>query len=72
MRLVGAISLRQAVQPKVAIEPGSPPMPVIARTGHALLQIVTVALGSPLGREVASREIGDMLAGWFSRANPGR
>lgn len=30
---------------------------------HALLQIVTVALGSPLGREVAPREIGSLFAG---------
>jgi H+/Cl- antiporter ClcA len=31
-----------------------------------LLQIVTVALGSPLGREVAPRELGAVLATWFS------
>nr|VXZ90813.1 Uncharacterised protein [Klebsiella pneumoniae] len=29
------------------------PMPAGTTTIHALLQIVTVALGSPLGREVA-------------------
>ena len=33
---------------------------------HALLQIITVALGSPLGREVAPREIGAMFAGSFA------
>ncbi|WP_144149161.1 chloride channel protein [Paraburkholderia sp. BCC1884] len=41
-------------------------MPGFATTFHALLQIVTVALGSPLGREVAPREIGAMLAGKLS------
>jgi H+/Cl- antiporter ClcA len=55
------------VSVKRAVELGGPPMPAIATTSHALLQIVTVALGSPLGREGAPREIGAMLAGWFSR-----
>ncbi len=41
-------------------------MPV-ATVGHALLQIVTVGLGSPLGREVAPREVGALLATWASR-----
>lgn len=31
---------------------------------HALLQIVTVALGSPLGREVAPREFSAVFANW--------
>lgn len=35
---------------------------------HALLQIITVALGSPLGREVAPREVGAMSAGRLARA----
>lgn len=34
---------------------------------HALLQIVTVAMGSPLGREVAPREIGALFAQNISR-----
>jgi H+/Cl- antiporter ClcA len=50
-----------------AVEPGAPPMPGLATTGHAVLQIVTVALGSPLGREVAPREIGSLVAGWAAR-----
>jgi H+/Cl- antiporter ClcA len=58
---------RPLVSIKRAVEPGSPPMPILATTGHALLQIITVALGSPLGREVAPREIGAMLAGWLCR-----
>jgi H+/Cl- antiporter ClcA len=46
-----------------AVSSDDPRMPAIATVCHALLQIVTVALGSPLGREVAPREIGAMLAG---------
>ncbi|WP_254845200.1 chloride channel protein [Desulfovibrio sp. DV] len=38
-------------------------MPVVATICHALLQIVTVALGSPLGREVAPRELAAVCAG---------
>nr|WP_242621805.1 chloride channel protein [Komagataeibacter xylinus] len=38
------------------------PMPALSTTVHVLLQIVTVALGSPLGREVAPRELGAVLA----------
>jgi H+/Cl- antiporter ClcA len=41
-------------------------MPIVTTTVNALLQIVTVALGSPLGREGAPREIGAMYAGWLS------
>src|SRR5580692_4407386 len=33
---------------------------------HDLLQIVTVGLGSPLGREVAPRELGAVVASWLS------
>ncbi|MFM0263521.1 chloride channel protein [Paraburkholderia sediminicola] len=54
------VSIRQAVKSD------DPRMPVLSTTVHALLQIVTVALGSPLGREVAPREIGSVLAGWLS------
>lgn len=54
------VSIRQAVKSD------DPRMPMLSTTVHALLQIVTVALGSPLGREVAPREIGSVLAGWLS------
>ncbi|MFL9915422.1 chloride channel protein [Paraburkholderia fungorum] len=54
------VSIRQAVKSD------DPRMPLLSTLVHALLQIVTVALGSPLGREVAPREIGSMLAGWLS------
>lgn len=43
------------------------PMPPGATLVHGGLQIVTVALGSPVGREVAPREIAAMLGGWLSR-----
>lgn len=43
------------------------PMPTGTTTIHALLQIITVALGSPLGREVAPREMGALAAGLLAR-----
>ena len=43
------------------------PMPVGSTLAHALLQIVTVALGSPLGREVAPRELGALVADQLAR-----
>src|SRR5246127_5954851 len=49
------VSIRQAVQK------GSH-MPFWATLTHAILQIVTVGLGSPLGREVAPRELGAAIA----------
>ncbi len=51
---------------KKAVKSDDPRMPIFSTTVHALLQIITVALGSPLGREVAPREIGSMIAGWLS------
>src|SRR6266436_5814815 len=49
------VSIRQAVR-----KGGH--MPFWATLTHAILQIVTVGLGSPLGREVAPRELGAALA----------
>jgi len=49
------VSIRQAVQKGER-------MPFWATVTHAILQIVTVGLGSPLGREVAPRELGAALA----------
>lgn len=46
-----------------AVNGPEPRMPVLATFCHALLQIITVALGSPLGREVAPREIAAVLGG---------
>lgn len=42
-------------------------MPLGSTLAHALLQIVTVALGSPLGREVAPREFGALVADQLAR-----
>jgi H+/Cl- antiporter ClcA len=52
------ISIKKAVGQE-RLGPSMPPLSTII---HALLQIVTVALGSPLGREVAPREIGALAA----------
>jgi H+/Cl- antiporter ClcA len=41
-------------------------MPVTSTIVHAFLQIITIALGSPLGREVAPRELGSLFATWVS------
>jgi H+/Cl- antiporter ClcA len=49
------------------IRTDDPRMPVVATTADGLLQIVTVALGSPLGREVAPRQISATFAGWVSQ-----
>ena len=57
---------RPLVSIKKAVASDDPRMPPATTTAHALLQIITVALGSPLGREVAPREIGSLLAGWLS------
>lgn len=42
-------------------------MPKLATFIHVLLQIITVGLGSPLGRETAPREISAMFAGRFAK-----
>jgi H+/Cl- antiporter ClcA len=49
-----------------ATEKNGPRMPFLATIVHDVLQIVTVGLGSPLGREVAPREAGAVLATWLS------
>lgn len=50
------VSIAEAVKAK------KPSMPPLTTLVNALLQIITVALGSPLGREVAPREIGAAFA----------
>jgi H+/Cl- antiporter ClcA len=57
---------RPLVSISKAVRAADPRMPVIETLAHASLQIITVALGSPLGREVAPREIGATFAGWLS------
>lgn len=56
-----------SVKEAVGSDRGGVEMPAIETIAHALLQIVTVALGSPLGREVAPREIGALIAQRISR-----
>ncbi len=56
---------RPLVSIRRAVASDDPRLPPVSTTIHALLQIVTVALGSPLGREVAPREIGALWAGWL-------
>ncbi|MBN3832260.1 chloride channel protein [Burkholderia sp. Ac-20344] len=59
---------RPLVSIRRAVRAADPRMPFVSTTVHALLQIVTVALGSPLGREVAPREIGSLFAGRLAHA----
>jgi len=58
---------RKLVSVSEAVGDSSVQMPAVATTAHVLLQIVTVAMGSPLGREVAPREMGALLAAGLSR-----
>lgn len=51
-----------------AMGPGLPKMPLVTTVFSDLLQVVTVAMGSPLGREIAPRELGALLAGRISKA----
>jgi len=58
---------RRLVSISEAVGERASAMPPLATTLHVLLQITTVALGSPLGREVAPAEMGAMLASWLCR-----
>lgn len=58
---------RPRVSIKSAVSTPSSPMPTGTTIVHALLQIITVALGSPLGREVAPREMGALAGGIIAR-----
>jgi H+/Cl- antiporter ClcA len=57
---------RPLVSISKAVGAKGPRMPFLTTIAHDLLQIVTVALGSPLGREGAPREVGAVLATWLS------
>lgn len=48
-----------------ALAADDPRLPVTTALVHVVLQVVTVALGSPLGREVAPREASATFASWF-------
>ncbi|MGY2398360.1 chloride channel protein [Pseudomonas sp. SDO5271_S396] len=58
---------RPLVSIKQAVSEQMPDMPPKTTLAHAVLQIITVALGSPLGREVAPREVGALAGSWLSR-----
>lgn len=49
-----------------AVNANKPQMPLLTTVLHALLQVITIALGSPLGREVAPREIAAAFAIWLA------
>lgn len=57
---------RRLVSIEKAVDTGER-MPLLETTAHVLLQIVTVALGSPLGREIAPRELAATFASSFVR-----
>jgi H+/Cl- antiporter ClcA len=57
----GRISVRQAIDAE------DPKMSLGASVANAVLQMATVALGSPLGREGAPRELSAAFAAWLSR-----
>lgn len=60
---------RPLVSIKKAVGNAEARMPGKETLAHLLLQIVTVALGSPLGREVAPRELGSLIADRLSRCS---
>jgi H+/Cl- antiporter ClcA len=68
---LGWWALERLVRPRIGIERAlqrdDERMPLLPTTLHAILQIVTSGLGSPLGREVAPREVGAAFGAWVSR-----
>jgi H+/Cl- antiporter ClcA len=58
---------RPVVGIRRAVRPDGPPIPAPETLIDAFLQLATVALGSPLGRETAPRQVGAVLAGWLAR-----
>lgn len=66
---VGWLALQRFAKPLVSISQAIKTgrlMPPLATFCHAVLQIITIALGSPLGREVAPRESAAVFATWLS------
>ncbi len=51
---------------QTALHSPKPHMPIVSTLAHASLQIITIALGSPLGREVAPREVAATYAIWLA------
>lgn len=58
---------KKRVSISAAVSNADKPMPPLTTLVHILLQIITVAMGSPLGREVAPREAGALFAGGVAR-----
>lgn len=58
---------RPLVSVKQAVDDPAVRMPAATTVAHSTLQIITVALGSPMGREVAPREVGALAASRLSR-----
>lgn len=58
---------KKRVSISAAVADASKPMHPLTTLAHILLQIITVAMGSPLGREVAPREAGALFAGGVAR-----
>jgi H+/Cl- antiporter ClcA len=56
------------VSTEAALEQEQPRLPPGSTVADALLQMVTVALGSPLGREVAPRQLASLVAERVARA----
>ena len=60
---------RKTVSLKQAVNAEKPDMPGVETVANALLQIVTIGIGSPLGKEGAPRMIGALMANrvsnWF-------
>jgi H+/Cl- antiporter ClcA len=53
---------RPLVSISKAVQENGPRMPFLATIVHTILQMLTVGLGSPLGREVAPRELSAVVA----------
>ncbi len=58
---------KKRVSVSAAVNDVAHPMPTFTTLMHALLQVVTVAMGSPLGREGAPREVGALFGGGIAR-----
>lgn len=65
---VGWWALRRWAKPVVSVEASvaGQRMPKRVTAANSALQIMIVGLGASIGREVAPRELGAMLAGWLS------
>ncbi|MBI0151408.1 chloride channel protein, partial [Bifidobacterium sp. M0353] len=50
-----------------AIGNSATPIPLVSTFFHGMLQIFTVGMGSPLGRETAPREISSAIADFIGR-----